>query len=74
MNKKELVRDYIKKKRYFSLSQIVGDTGLKRKPTKDYLSQLKPEGAVFDAGYGCFSSIRERFIFPHVERVILRTC
>ena len=74
MNKKELVRDYIKKKRYFSLSQIVGDIGLKRKLTKDYLSQLKLEGAVFDAGYGCFSSIPKRFIFPHVERVILRTC
>ena len=68
MNKKELVREYIKKHRYFSLSQIVEDIGLKRKLSKDYLSQFKLEGAVFDAGYGYFSSIRERFIFPHVER------
>lgn len=69
MNKKELVREYIKKHRYFSLSQVVEDTRLKRKLAKDYLSQLKPEGAVFDAGYGYFSSVSERFVFPHVERV-----
>lgn len=69
LNKKELVREYIKKRRYFSLSQIVGDTGLKHKLTKDYLSQLKPEGVVFDAGYGYFSSVSERFVFPRVERV-----
>ena len=68
MNKKELVREYVKKRRYFSLSQIVEDTGLKRKLLKDYLSQLKLEGAVFDAGYGYFSSIHERFVFPYVER------
>ena len=68
LNKKELVREYIKKHRYFSLSQIVRDAGFKRKLAKDYLSQLKPEGAVFDAGYGYFSSVSERFIFPHVER------
>jgi hypothetical protein len=69
LNKKELVKSYIKKKRYFSLSQIVEDTGLKRKLAKDYLSQLKIERAVFDAGYGYFSSIPERFVFPRVERV-----
>ncbi len=69
MNKKELVREYIKNHRYFSLSQIVRDTGLKRKLAKDYLSQLKPAEAVFDAGYGYFSSVSERFVFPRVERV-----
>lgn len=69
MNKKELVREYIKKHRYFSLSQIVRDTGLKRKLAKDYLSQLKPQKVVFDSGYGYFSSVPERFVFPYVERV-----
>ena len=69
MNKKALVKEYIKNHRYFSLSQIVKDTGLDRKLAKDYLSLLKPEKIVFDAGYGYFSSVSETFLFPRVDRV-----
>ena len=68
MNKKLLVREYIKKHRYFSLSQIARETKLGRKILWDYLSQLKAEKVVFDAGYGCYSSVVKVFTLPTIER------
>lgn len=68
MNKKALVREYIQKHRYFSLSQIARDTGLDRKILWDYLFQLKAEKVVFDAGYGCYSSVAKVFLMPTIER------
>jgi len=68
LNKKSLVREYIKKHRYFSLSQIAREMSLGRKILGDYLSQLKAEKVVFDAGYGCYSSVVKVFTLPTVER------
>jgi len=67
-SKKSLVREYIKKHRYFSLSQIARETSLGRKILWDYLSQLKAETVVFDAGYGCYSSAVKVFTLPTIER------
>lgn len=69
MTKKELVREYIQKHRYFSLAQIVQDVNLDRKLVKDYLFQLKQENVVFDSGYGFFSTIAEKFPFMSIRRV-----
>ena len=68
LNKKEIVREYIKKHRYFSLSQIARDTNLDRKILMDYLFQLKEEKNVFDAGYGCYSSVERSFDLPIINR------
>ena len=68
MNKKALVKEYAGKHRYFSLSQIARDTGLDRKILWDYLSQLKAGKVIFDAGYGCYSSVEKVFMLPMVAR------
>ncbi|MBN1869026.1 MAG: hypothetical protein JW847_00395 [Candidatus Omnitrophica bacterium] len=68
MNKKELVREYIRKHRYFTLSQIARETGLGRKILWDYLSQLKTQKVIFDAGYGCYSLVGKVFELPKVDR------
>ena len=68
MNKKALVKEYAGKHRYFSLSQIARDTDLDRKILWDYLSQLKAGKVIFDAGYGCYSSVEKVFILPTVAR------
>ena len=69
MNKKGLVREYIKKHRYFSLSQLAADANLKKKLVKDYLFQLKGEKIVYDAGYGFFSTVAEEFPFESPRRL-----
>lgn len=58
MNKKTVVLDYIKKHKYFSLLQIVKDTDLNKKTVRDYLSQFRKEGLVFDAGRRIYSTIK----------------
>ena len=68
MNKKALVKEYAKNHRYFSLSQIARDTGFDKKILMDYLFQLKEEKVVFDAGYGCYSSVARVFTLPTVSR------
>lgn len=68
MNKRALVKEYAQKHRYFSLSQIARETGLDRKILWDYLSQLKAEKVIFNAGYGCYSSVVKVFALPKVER------
>jgi len=75
LDKKALVREYIKKHRYFSLSQIIHDVNFEKKLVKDYLFQLKQEKIVFEAGYGFFSNVAEKFPFMAVRRVeVIRQC
>lgn len=69
MNKKDIVREYIKKHRYFSLSQVTEDAKLNKKLVKDYLFQLKDEKIVYDAGYGFFSTVAEEFPFESPRRL-----
>jgi len=68
LNKKALVREYAQKHRYFFLSQIARDAGLSKEILWNYLSQLKAEKVIFDAGYGCYSTVARSFKLPTVER------
>ncbi|MEK7656215.1 MAG: DUF6577 family protein [Elusimicrobiota bacterium] len=68
MNKKALVREYAQKHRYFFLFQIARDTGLSKEILWNYLSQLKAEKVIFDAGYGCYSIVAKSFKLPTIER------
>ena len=69
MNKKEQVKNYVKKHKYFSLSQITNELCFEKKTLKDYLLQLKKNKLVFDAGYGICSSIEKRFSLIKKSRV-----
>jgi len=69
MNKKEKVKDYISKHKYFSLSQISNELSLDKKIVKDYLFQLKKENLLFEAGYGMYSNIEKRFCLVPKSRV-----
>lgn len=69
MTKKEIIRQYIKDYKYFSLTQVVKDTKLKKKIVIDYLYQLKQEKLVFDAGRGIYSSIESVFQLIPESRV-----
>ena len=69
MNKKDIVKNYVKKHRYFSLSQIIEETNFDKKLIKDYLFQLKEEKSVYDAGYGYYSTVAQKFPFEPIRRV-----
>ncbi len=69
MNKKELVRGYIKKHRYFNLADVIKETTLSKQAAKNYLSALKNDGAVFSAGAGIYSSVSKEFSCPQNSRV-----
>lgn len=69
LNKKELVRGYIKKHGYFSLAEVIKETGLSSQVAKNYLLTLKSEGAVFSAGRGVYSSVAKEFRFEEKSRV-----
>ncbi|MBU4343029.1 MAG: hypothetical protein KKG21_03365 [Candidatus Omnitrophica bacterium] len=69
MNKKELVRNYIKKNRYFNLAGVIKKTGLSSQVAKNYLHALKGEGIVFSAGRGVYSSVAEKFHPEEKSRV-----
>ena len=69
MSKRALVKEYAEKHRYFSLPQILQDVNLEKKLVEDYLFQLKQENVVFEAGYGFFSTVAEKFPFTPVRRV-----
>lgn len=69
MNKKALVREYAKSQKYFTLGEIVKNTGLVKQVAKNYLHLLKVEGAIFPAGHGIYSSIAKEFIIPEKSRV-----
>jgi hypothetical protein len=70
LNKKELVRSYIKKHRYFNLAEVVKETGLSNQVAKNYLYTLKSEGIVFSAGRGVYSSVAQEFHPQEKSRVI----
>lgn len=69
MNKKELVREYIKKSRYFDLVGVTKETGLSNQVAKNYLSALKDDGIIFSAGRGVYSSVAEEFRLEEKSRV-----
>ncbi|MBU4488606.1 MAG: hypothetical protein KKI13_06035 [Candidatus Omnitrophica bacterium] len=70
MNKKGLVREYIKKQRYFNLAGVIKETGLSKQVAKNYLYTLKNEGTVFSAGRGVYSSVTQEFHPQEKSRVI----
>ncbi|MFH1504493.1 MAG: DUF6577 family protein [Candidatus Omnitrophota bacterium] len=70
MDKKELIREYIRNHRYFSLAQIVKDTRLGRQTLLNYLQSFKDEKIVFSAGRGLYTSVSKEFICPKNNRVI----
>ncbi|PIS23944.1 MAG: hypothetical protein COT45_04930 [bacterium (Candidatus Stahlbacteria) CG08_land_8_20_14_0_20_40_26] len=69
MDKKEKVKDYISKHKYFSLFQISNELSLDKKIVKDYLFQFKKEKLLFEAGYGMYSNIEKRFCLVPKSRV-----
>lgn len=69
MNKKELVREYIKKNRYFNLAGVIKETGLSSQVAKNYLHALKADGIIFSAGGGIYSSVAKEFSCPENSRV-----
>lgn len=70
MSKKELIREYAKSHRYFSLTEIVKATGTTKKLAKKYLNELKQKGITFSAGRGFYSSIEKEFKWEEKNRVI----
>lgn len=68
MNKKESVRKYIRKNRYFSLAGVTQETGLRRQVVKNYLHALKDEGIIFSAGGGIYSTVAKEFSCPENSR------
>ncbi len=69
LNKKELVREYIKKHRYFNLAEVIKETGFSNQVAKNYLHTLKSEGIIFSAGRGIYSSVAEEFRLEEKSRV-----
>lgn len=69
MNKKELVREYIKKNRYFNLAGVIKETGLGIQVAKNYLHAFKSEGIIFSAGGGIYSTVAKEFSCPENSRV-----
>ena len=69
LNKKELVRDYIKKHQYLNLAEVIKETGLSKQVAKNYLNALKREGIIFSAGRGIYSSVAEEFRLEEKSRV-----
>ncbi|MDO8662853.1 MAG: hypothetical protein Q7K98_06515 [Candidatus Omnitrophota bacterium] len=69
MNKKALVGEYIKNKRYFNLAGVIKATGLSRQVAKNYLHVFKSEGIIFSAGRGVYSSVAEEFHLEEKSRV-----
>ena len=69
MNKKELVREYIKKHRYFNLAEVIKEAGLTKQAAKNYLHAFKAEGIIFSAGGGIYSSVSREFSCPPNSRV-----
>lgn len=70
MNKKALVREYVKKHRYFNLAEVIKETGLSNQVAENYLYALKSEGIIFSAGRGIYSSIVREFRFREKSRVV----
>ena len=70
MNKKELVRGYIKNNRYFNLEEIIKTTGLGKQVAKNYLHAFKKDGIIYSAGGGIYSTVAKEFMCPEKSRVL----
>jgi len=70
LNKKELIKEYVKKNRYFSLNRVVELTGLGRQTAIKYLQQLKSEKVIFSAGRGLYTSVSKKFVYQKKSRVV----
>ncbi|KJJ84930.1 hypothetical protein OMAG_001160 [Candidatus Omnitrophus magneticus] len=70
LDNKTLLREYIKKYRYFSLNNVVQSIGIKRCVAIKYLQLFKSEKIVFSAGRGFYTSEGREFIYPKISRVI----
>ncbi|MEI8011491.1 MAG: DUF6577 family protein [Candidatus Omnitrophota bacterium] len=68
MNKKDIIREYVQKRRYFTLPQVARDTGISKELLWNYLPELKAEKKLFDAGYGCYSTVARFFDVPLIGR------
>ena len=69
MNKKEFISSYIKDHRYFSLSDVVKESGVSQPLAKKYLHELKMAGNIFPAGKGMYSSVSKTFQPEEKSRV-----
>ncbi|MCD6221373.1 HTH domain-containing protein [bacterium] len=69
MNKKTFLMQFIKNYRYFTLDDITNKIELNRRTIKNYLSDLKQEGIIFDAGYGVYTTLKEEFKIPVISRI-----
>ena len=56
LNKKLSVKQYVQKRRYFSLDAITQDLGFERLLIRDYLFDLKQEKILYSAGRGWYST------------------
>lgn len=61
MTIKESIFNYIKANKYFSLNQLVKDRNLDKHIAKNYLLSFKKQGIVFEAGFGVYSTLKEKF-------------
>ena len=69
MNKKTLIKEYIKNHRYFNLNGVIKETGLSKQVAKNYMHAFKREGIVFSAGGGIYSSVAKEFSCQKNSRV-----
>lgn len=70
LNKRELVKEYAKKHRYFTLEEAVKASQANKQLVKNYLRELKQDGIIFSAGRGVYSSIAQEFHPEEKSRVI----
>jgi len=69
LNKRELVKEFVHKHRYFTLEDVVKATGGSNQLAKNYLQDLKQAGIVFSAGRGVYSSVTKEFQLVEKNRV-----
>ena len=70
LNKRELVKEFAHKHRYFTLKEVVKASGASNQLTKNYLQELKQAGIVFSAGKGFYSSVAKEFRLTEKSRVV----
>ncbi|MBU4304382.1 MAG: hypothetical protein KJ893_01960 [Candidatus Omnitrophica bacterium] len=70
MNKRELVKEFILKHRYFTLEEVVKASGASTQVAKNYLQGLKQKKIIFSAGRGVYSSVAKEFRPTEKSRVI----
>lgn len=70
MNKRELVKEFAHKHRYFTLKEVIKAAGASGQLAKNYLQELKQTGIVFSAGRGVYSSVAKEFRPLEKSRVV----